>query len=328
MPGSQMKLDALDRRILFELDGNSRMPLTRMARRLKTSPQLVAYRIRSLEKRGVIKGYTALIDYKSAGYTFYTAYYALKNISPRVVAKFCRFLLAEPKVCILLECEGRWDVMVGILARDPVEFYNILLGIRNRFGGYILERTIVTHIGARHCRRKYLLSKEFSEGEFAHITGGKLSRTRLVSGDEELLRVLTNNVRASVLELASATGESPYAVRRRLKRLVSDRIILRTGFLPDHARYGYAYKRVLLSLHHTTAGKFELLKSFFVQHPNVKRVTSAFGRYDLIVDGEFEHEREFRAFITELRTRFGGVIAHYDTLEVLKVHRFRFFPCA
>ncbi|MEM4390169.1 MAG: winged helix-turn-helix transcriptional regulator [Candidatus Micrarchaeia archaeon] len=328
MQKSQAKLDALSRRILFELDGDARAPLARMARKLKISPQRLAYRIRALEKAGIIKGYTALIDYKSAGYTFYTAYYALKNISPRVLAKFARFLLAEPKVCILLACEGRWDVMVGVLARDPLEFYNILLAVRNRFGGYILERTILTHIGARHCRRKYLVGKEFSEEEFVHITGGKLSRVHLVRGDEELLRALSDNARAGVLELATRLGESPHTVRSRLRRLMRERIILRTGFLPDHARYGYAYKRVLLSLYHTTAERFELLKNFLVQHPNVKRTTSTFGRYDLVVDGEFESEQDFRAFITELRTKFGGMISSYDTLNVLKIYRFRFFPCA
>jgi len=328
MMETQKKLDTLDRRILYELDGDARLPLTRMARKLRTSPQLIDYRIRALEKRGVIKGYTALIDYKGIGYTFYSVYYALKNISQRVLARFCKFLLSEPSVCILLQCEGRWDVVAGILAKDPLEVYNVLLEVRDRFGGYILERSILTHIGARHCRRKYLLGKEFSEGEFVHITGGKLSRARVEDGDVGLLRALAENARATVPELSDALGESPYVVRRRLRRLCEEKIILRTGFLPEHSRYGYRYNRVLFSLQHTTKGRFELLKNFLVQHPNIKRITSTFGRYDLVVDGEFESESEFRAFVTEVRTRFGGIISHYDALEVLKVHRFCFFPSA
>jgi DNA-binding Lrp family transcriptional regulator len=51
------KLDLLDRKILYELDFNSRIPLSILARKLNISKQVAKYRIDSLVKRDIIKGF-------------------------------------------------------------------------------------------------------------------------------------------------------------------------------------------------------------------------------------------------------------------------------
>lgn len=58
-----MELQDTDKRIMAVLQKNSRKSYREIAKEIKSSPATVINHIRELEKKGVIKGYTAQIDY-------------------------------------------------------------------------------------------------------------------------------------------------------------------------------------------------------------------------------------------------------------------------
>ena len=49
------RLDAKERAILFELDADGMQPASRIAKKVRLSKQLVSYKIRNLQKDGVLK---------------------------------------------------------------------------------------------------------------------------------------------------------------------------------------------------------------------------------------------------------------------------------
>ena len=61
------KLDAIDRRILDQLQENARIPNVDLARRVGLSPSPCSRRVRELENDGVIQRYATLIDPGAAG---------------------------------------------------------------------------------------------------------------------------------------------------------------------------------------------------------------------------------------------------------------------
>jgi Lrp/AsnC family transcriptional regulator, leucine-responsive regulatory protein len=61
-------LDETDRRILEELEGDGRLTMAELGRRVSLSPPAVAERVQRLERGGVITGYKAVIDPKAIGY--------------------------------------------------------------------------------------------------------------------------------------------------------------------------------------------------------------------------------------------------------------------
>ncbi|MBI3033517.1 Lrp/AsnC family transcriptional regulator [Candidatus Woesearchaeota archaeon] len=63
-----MELDAIDKKIINSLLDNAKLPLRDIAKTLKVSFVTVMHRIKKLEKEGIIKQYTALIDYDKIGY--------------------------------------------------------------------------------------------------------------------------------------------------------------------------------------------------------------------------------------------------------------------
>jgi Lrp/AsnC family transcriptional regulator, leucine-responsive regulatory protein len=62
-------IDAVDRRLLEELQVDGRVSVAELGRRVGLSPSAVAERVRRLEDDGVIGGYRAEVDPRRLGYT-------------------------------------------------------------------------------------------------------------------------------------------------------------------------------------------------------------------------------------------------------------------
>jgi DNA-binding Lrp family transcriptional regulator len=69
----KIPFDEIDINILKKLSKNARTSLVDISNELKQSAELISFRIRQLEQKGIIQGYRAMIDVEKFGYEFYKA---------------------------------------------------------------------------------------------------------------------------------------------------------------------------------------------------------------------------------------------------------------
>ncbi|MBT2727645.1 Lrp/AsnC family transcriptional regulator [Bacillus sp. ISL-75] len=62
-----MKIDNIDKKIIDELNNNSRLSMSELGRRVNLSSPSVTERVRQMESFGVIKKYTLEVDYEKLG---------------------------------------------------------------------------------------------------------------------------------------------------------------------------------------------------------------------------------------------------------------------
>ncbi len=62
------KLDLKDRKLLYELDCNSRQTIQQLAKKIGLSKDAVNYRINKLIRNGIIKSFNAVIDTGKLGF--------------------------------------------------------------------------------------------------------------------------------------------------------------------------------------------------------------------------------------------------------------------
>ncbi|WP_433501090.1 Lrp/AsnC family transcriptional regulator [Sphaerimonospora sp. CA-214678] len=74
-------MEEIDRRIVTLLASDGRMSFTDLAKETGLSVSAVHQRVRRLEKRGVIRGYAALVDHDEIGLPL-TAFVSIKPIDP------------------------------------------------------------------------------------------------------------------------------------------------------------------------------------------------------------------------------------------------------
>jgi Lrp/AsnC family leucine-responsive transcriptional regulator len=123
-------LDTTDRSILQLLQANGRTSNAEIARHLAMAPSAILDRIRKLERRGVIQGYTARIDPQAVGLGL-TAF-VLVRTEERVGAGTIGQALARiPEVLEVHHVAGEDCYLVKVRVRDTEGLGRLL---RERFG--------------------------------------------------------------------------------------------------------------------------------------------------------------------------------------------------
>lgn len=117
------RLDAIDRKILAELQEDGRMTNVELARRVGISAPPCLRRVRALEEAGYIRGYRALLDEKRLGYEI--TIFALVHLSSQADADlvaFESFVRAQPLVRECWMLSGEVDFILKCVAPDLKTF--------------------------------------------------------------------------------------------------------------------------------------------------------------------------------------------------------------
>lgn len=105
-----MDLDRADSNILNTVTENARLSLRKIAKKTGLAPATVMTRLKRLEDNGIIKRYSAVIDYDKLGYDLP----AIVNlcIPKEKISKVGLEIAKHPSVIEVHDVTGRFDVLV------------------------------------------------------------------------------------------------------------------------------------------------------------------------------------------------------------------------
>src|SRR3989344_9091355 len=114
-----LKIDAYDRKLLYELDKNSKISLQELSAKLRRSKQFVLYRMKQLEESNIITGYNAIVDMSKLGYFSFRVYFKFQQTTIDEGRQFVDYVRNNLKqVWTITSMHGKWD-------------YALFLGVRN-----------------------------------------------------------------------------------------------------------------------------------------------------------------------------------------------------
>ena len=118
-PSEAFEMDAIDRRILAELQADGRMTNVELARRAGISAPPCLRRVRRLEEAGVIRGYYADTDpHKLDWEIIFFAIVGLDSQKEQVLAAFEQTVSQWPEVRECHMIRGGGDFLLRLVARD------------------------------------------------------------------------------------------------------------------------------------------------------------------------------------------------------------------
>ncbi len=112
-------MDNLDRKILQIIQNNGRITNAELSRELNLAPSTMLERIRRLEDKGVITGYSAEIDPASVGLDvqgFISVTLSRHDVD--YIERFERDIANIPEVKACYHITGRFDYLLQIAAKD------------------------------------------------------------------------------------------------------------------------------------------------------------------------------------------------------------------
>jgi len=126
---NESTIDEIDRKILTILQANARIANVDVARQVEMAPSAVLERIRKLEERGFIKGYSTRLNSGSLGYGL-LAYVFVRSEGGVWQGDFAQTLSAIPEVqevhhiagedCFLVKVRTKDTGSLGTLIRDAI----------------------------------------------------------------------------------------------------------------------------------------------------------------------------------------------------------------
>ena len=130
------RLDALDRKIIAELQSNSRLSVQELAERVGLSASPCARRIRILEEAGVIQGYAAIIDQTKVGLPI-SVFVSIKLERQREdeLDRFSQAVARWPEVVDCYLMTGQRDYLMRIVVRDLPAYEQFLKSKLTRLEG-------------------------------------------------------------------------------------------------------------------------------------------------------------------------------------------------
>lgn len=317
------KNDPYDKRILYELDQNSRQSAQQISRKIHLSKVSVIQRINKLKKNGIIKNFITLVNYRKLGFTNYHVYYSLQNLSQEKEEEFIGFLKNEKGVRYVIQIDSKWDLMIALFTESNEKTDEILNRINEKYGDYIKEIRIFTIVTTFYPGRNYLIKDKgiiFKKP----LIRKKAEKIKIDKMDHKILENISLNARTTLTELENKIRIKADVTRYHLKNLIKNEIIQRFTIDLDNEKFGNSFYKLLLKL--TPGLKEETLMQFISQNKSSLRIHHIMGEKIVEADFEVENDKEIRQIIKSIKEKFGDKIQELEILPVYSVRKLDYYP--
>jgi len=296
-----VRLDASDMKILQALSLDARTSLTRLARRVGLSKQVLSYRLKQLERKKVIRGYHAIPNLAVLDLTHYRMFLKYQGMTVEKEQDLINCLKGQKEIAWLTLLEGDFDLEFVAWARRLEEFSAIYDGILERFGSYFGEKyfSIAT-------RLEYL-SARFLDGETKASVlaiGDRDGRFNPDELDRKILNELNRDGRLSLAALARACGVPVVAIKARLDNMLDKKVIVGFGLKINHNLIGFTYRKVFLKLNNQSEEAQARLWAYLRRQRNVIFILKTIGSYDMEFEVMTASNEEFYNLMRDFRSGF------------------------
>jgi Lrp/AsnC family transcriptional regulator, leucine-responsive regulatory protein len=318
------KLDLKDKKLLYELDTNSRQSFNELSRKLKLSKTAVTYRINNLKKEGIIKQFQTVINFGKLEFIGFRLYLKLQGTTPRKKEEIIEFFKKKDIVAWAVSIEGEYDLGFLILAKTIKEMSDLWDEILERYVNFIKERflAIMTHVS--YFSRAYLLDLKHNNYEIDLIT--EPENPEIDQKDKEILKLMAPDGRISIIDLSSKVKLTPKTVIQRIKKLEEKKIIVGYRTLFDLEKLGYKYFKVHFKLINITKENGKKFRLFVKSNPNIVYDDKVLGGDDLEIELQVKDLNDLRSILDKIYGEFAEIIREHKVMQYYKEHKFLLFP--
>ncbi len=141
--------DDLDISILKQLAKNARVSVTYLANLLKKPITTIISRIKHLEKKRIILGYTIMLSVEKLGLEYYKL--ELKLDDQKKQSSLLEFCRQQPEITYYMKTIGNWDVEIFVEIESATKLHLIIESIQEQF----LVRKMIYRSAMRYYKFRY-----------------------------------------------------------------------------------------------------------------------------------------------------------------------------
>jgi len=318
-----IKIDKKDRKILYQLDVDSRQSLSQIGKKVGLPKNVVAYRINRLKKLGILKHHYTIIDASKLGYISFRIYLTYQYTQPEQEKEILNYFVKNKYTWWIGSIEGMYDIGIHIWVRDTSEFSYFWNETLKKYRHYFEKQIITLDFQTIHCRYSYLIDEEVDRSKI-EITGGGKKVDGIDNVDLSILKIIAPNARIPLTEIAKKINTTSTVVKYRIKKLQNLGIIQGYRTNINYSKLGYQQFKVNMAL--KKYDKIEHIINYIKNEPNLIYIDRSAGFSDLELEFHLENLNEMHKILKELIVRFPGVIKNYKFFNYTDINKMQYMP--
>lgn len=316
-----MTLEKKELKLIYELDSNYRKPYSKIGKKIRMSEQLISHKVKSFVRKGIIEGYCPIMDYSRFGLLTFVVCFKVHYRSEQSFNKLINQLKEDDDITAIMECDGKYDLIVIFAAKNPSSFNKKLKKIVSE-NPELRGQTILTAVVEHYYLRDYLVGKD---GEEDTIIGGDRDEIPVDTTNKKILTAIIEG-KKKVVEIAKASDTTPKTALSRLKWLEKKEIIKGYRLLLNSNLMGVSASIFLVKYRNITFEQEDEFRYFCKYNPHIIELIKTFGEWDAILNIETKDPAEFRKLLLQIKEKFDDIIEDADNFRIFAVNKKQFLP--
>jgi len=305
-----VSLDVKDRKILYQLDIDSRQSFRSIGRKVGLSKDTIAARVKKLEEAEVITGYWTAIDSYKFGYTAYRYYLTLQNATPTLKKEILEYFAGYGNMWVVATATGIYDIVLVIWVKSLPKFFHYWDAANEKYGDHFVEKVFSVYLQASALPSSYLLGTEYIKSDretYEEKVGGKT--TQIDHEDYKLLSEIACDARLPIVYLADRLDCSTQTVTNRLKKLIKTGVI--QGFRTGIDVYKIGFKHFKVDMWLKEPSKRKKIWDHLKYNPYVTYLNTSAGYADIEIELVIETIDALLLIIEDITKKFPRIIKKY-----------------
>lgn len=309
-----------DMKILKELDFNARQPISKIAKKIGLSREVTGYRIKQLEKKGIITGYYPIIDLNKLGYIYCRYSIELEKVGSEIEDKFIAFTKETPQLGWFV-VKDNMNIGLSGFFKNINEIKEVMNAMEKKFYSVIKTKKPTIAIKIYHFKRNYLYDTYDDE----ELVWGGEGLVKVDQKDTHILHLLSEDVKMQSTEISKMIGLTSMAVASRIKRMEKENLILGYRCALDLSKLGYSHHKVILYMENLSLSRKSTLIQFLRMNPNTVYIVEVLDNYDLEFEVNVKSIDHLYALMKKLRGEFPE-IKSFESYPFFREEIIRYVP--
>ena len=299
MENKEIKLKQSDLKLLAYLYHNARESSTKIAKALRLTREQVNYKIQKFENQGLIKGCIPLVNYAKFGY-FHQVILFLKFANNSLIEDFKKKHKQDKNRILHGELLSHYDFFMVLVFQNEKERNSYIFSLLHQHK----EITDYLILEPYYLENYPLKFAGISKKEPHLIIEYKKPGIKINEKEKKILKVLSKNAKARVIDIAKETGLSAELIVYKLKRLKKEKAFLGARVYFDMQKLGYFYTLIFLTFANFSYNVQKKLKDFAKINPHVDILSFMLNKPNCYIQVFHKEEDELRKVLKKIKQVF------------------------
>lgn len=306
-----MRFDKIDKKILYLLDRDCRIPDTKIGKLVSRSKESVRSRIKKYIDNNVIIGYTVFIDKTKLGYTPYKLYLKISNI-PEKKDSLIKELKKNINVFWLAIIDGAWDIGLTYFSKTSQDYFDFQNHILSEYRDIIIKKETGIVVNIYFGSKKFLIDNK--KDYFTTQGFNKLENYTLDKLESDIIDILLKNSRISFSEMARVLNVSQDIIKSKVNKLIKKEIITRFYAKIDFSKLGYDFYKAFLYLKCVSKDDLQKIINYHSNDPNIINMVRQISSWDLEFEIMAENYQKYNQIVNDIKLNFANIISNLESV--------------